>query len=644
MHIHLVFKTHLDIGFTDLAAAVRRQYHERFIPQAIETGEHFHREDPEHPHFIWTTGAWLIADYLQTAERAAAARLERAIERGLIRWHALPFTTHSELMSPALFRAGLSFAAELDRRFGVATIAAKMTDVPGHALGIVPLLAEAGVRFLHIGVNTASPRPDVPDLFRWRAPGGAEVVVMYQHAYGATHIPDGFDIGLSFAHTSDNIGPQSVAQAVEAQRQLRAAHPEATVAAATLEDVAAPLWAGRAALPVVDAEIGDSWIHGVASDPIKTARFLALQRLYDDFAIGEMTPRRAAFGRKLTLVAEHTWGVDVKTFLRDETAWDRAAFEAARAADYRFAYTEASWQEQRAYLDAAVAELDDDDLAAAEAAVPVAAPAVLGAPVPVERAVALGGWSVTLDPETGDVVRLVAPRGLALDGRDGRLFGYRHESYDHADIVAQRDSYIVHRADWAILDHDKPGLQHAGTARSQSWSPRLRRVGRDGDRLVAAAEMPALAAQTLGAPAGVELTLRPLDDDHLEIALLLSEKPANRMPEAGFFAFTPEGATRWQSCKMGLWQAADRVVRRGGGGLQAVAAVRAALGGVELELAPLDTPLMAPAAAPFMRFAPEPPVFDAGIRFNLYNNKWGTNFPMWWSGDLAARFVLRTAA
>lgn len=36
--VHLVFKTHLDIGFTDHAEKVRRHYHERFIPQAIETG------------------------------------------------------------------------------------------------------------------------------------------------------------------------------------------------------------------------------------------------------------------------------------------------------------------------------------------------------------------------------------------------------------------------------------------------------------------------------------------------------------------------------------------------------------------------------------------------------------------------------
>src|SRR6185436_17475502 len=121
-----------------------------------------------------------------------------------IRWHALPFTTHSELMSPDLFRAGLSYGQELDRRFGRTTIAAKMTDVPGHTIGIVPLLAEAGVQFLHLGVNAASPVPQVPDVFRWRAPDGSEVIVMYQPSYGETHFPPHMEDGLGFAHTNDN--------------------------------------------------------------------------------------------------------------------------------------------------------------------------------------------------------------------------------------------------------------------------------------------------------------------------------------------------------------------------------------------------------------------------------------------------------
>ncbi|MDB5539485.1 MAG: glycosyl hydrolase, partial [Devosia sp.] len=53
------------------------------------------------------------------------------------------------------------------------------------------------------------------------------------------------------------------------------------------------------------------------------------------------------------------------------------------------------------------------------------------------------------------------------------------------------------------------------------------------------------------------------------------------------------------------------------------------------------TPLVAPANTPFMPFNPNPPDFSAGLRFNLHNNKWGTNFPMWWGADrFAARFVL----
>src|SRR5206468_12099016 len=115
----------------------------------------------------------------------------------------------------------------------------------------------------------------------------------------------------------------------------------------------------------VDIEIGDSWIHGIGTDPIKTLRFLALQRLYDRFAAEVMTPGRLALGRGLAMVAEHTWGVDIKTYLRDEAAWDRPAFEAARRNDPRFAYTEASWAEQRRYLDAAVNELNATDRALA---------------------------------------------------------------------------------------------------------------------------------------------------------------------------------------------------------------------------------------------------------------------------------------
>ncbi|WP_426125931.1 DUF5054 domain-containing protein [Pararhizobium sp. PWRC1-1] len=632
--VHLVFKTHLDIGFTDHAEKVRRLYHERFIPQAIETGAHFYNENPAEPKFIWTTGAWLIWDYLNSRSAEEIQTLELAIARGLIRWHGLPFTTHTELMSPDLFRAGLSYSQELDRRFGMSTTAAKMTDVPGHTLGMVPLLAEAGIRFLHLGVNTASPPPQVPDIFRWRAPGDKEVLVMYQRSYGETHFPEGFSDGLSFAHTSDNIGPQSIAQTAETYRGLRHQDPHATIKAATLDDYGRLLWAKRDLFPVVELELGDSWIHGSASDPQKTARFLALQRLYDRFATEGLTSTRRAFGQRLTMAAEHTCGVDIKSYLRDDRAWSRTAFEAARLTDYRFAYSEASWSEQRAYLDQAVAELDGGDAQAAGAVVAeLAAPPV---PAIAERATTLsiGGWTIELDSISGDVGAIAAPSGRTVRGDGGALIGYRYESYDATDVNRHMETYLTHRQEWAVLDHDKPGLERSGAALSEVFVPALENAG--GASIVLS--MPTRACSQYGAPEIVSLCFSELGDA-LEVRVTLHAKPANRMPEASFLTFTPAGGTDWQLRKMELWHDAHAIAPGGGAQLQAVTGARCALNGLgSVWIEPLDSPLVAPASWDFMTYCKDLPDFGAGIRFNLHNNKWGTNFPMWCEGDISARF------
>jgi hypothetical protein len=631
--IHLVFKTHLDIGFTDHAGAVRRQYHDQFIPQAIATGTHFYNENPDAPAFIWTTGAWLIWDHLNSQDAERVRSLEQAIERGLIAWHGLPFTTHTELMTPALFRAGLSYSQALDQRFGRQTIAAKMTDVPGHTLGMVPLMAEAGLKFLHLGVNTASPVPDVPPIFRWQAPQGEEIVVMYQGSYGATDFPSGDDIGLSFAHTNDNIGPQSVGQTVEALRHITHEFPDARITASTLDAFGAKMWERRERFPVITQEIGDSWIHGTGSDPQKLRHFRALGRVYDGFG-AELMPTQAAFGRALTMVAEHTWGVDIKTYLRDDKAWDRPEFEAARKSDYRFAYAEASWVEQRAYLDAAIGELDAADHANARAALRQSAVPAEISKGPGDR-LENGGWVAELDVATGDIAALVSPSGRRIDGVAGSLLGYRHESYDWTELQTHLDSYLQHRQEWAILDHDKPGVDRARTARSARFVPEGQGISED--RARAFGHMPKDAQSALGAPSRHELILRGIDDHSVEIALVLRDKPANRMPEAGFLTLTPQGAHAWELEKLGLWHKAGEIVRGGGGQLQAVSGLRYEAASFDI----VDSALVAPAGAPFMPFQPELPDFAAGMRINLYNNKWGTNFPMWWEGDLLSRIVMR---
>ena len=247
--------------------------------------------------------------------------MEDAIARGEVAWHALPFSFFTESMDAPLFRHGLGLSQKLDRRFGKQTIAAKMTDVPGHTRGIVPLLAEAGVRFLHIGVNAACTPPDVPPLFTWQDAASATAIsVMYQGNYGDVMVVPGLRDALAFAHTDDNVGPQSVDQVVDVFRDLRARFPGADVRASTMDAFAAHLPEIVGALPVVTAEIGDTWIYGVASDPQKEAQFRALLRLRGELERGGASAAELdGFSDQLLLLPEHTHGLDVKTHLNDWT-------------------------------------------------------------------------------------------------------------------------------------------------------------------------------------------------------------------------------------------------------------------------------------------------------------------------------------
>ncbi|MCX6983543.1 MAG: hypothetical protein NT118_02165 [Lentisphaerae bacterium] len=95
-NVKTIFKTHLDVGFTDLAANVIDCYMEKFIPSAIRTAGYFKRQ-PGGFRYRWTVASWLIYEYLLRNKGKKRHRLEQAIAASDIVWHALPFTSHSEL-------------------------------------------------------------------------------------------------------------------------------------------------------------------------------------------------------------------------------------------------------------------------------------------------------------------------------------------------------------------------------------------------------------------------------------------------------------------------------------------------------------------------------------------------------------------
>ena len=60
----------------------------------------------------------------------------------------------------------------------------------------------------------------------------------------------------------------------------------------------------------------------------------------------------------------------------------------------------------------------------------------------------------------------------------------------------------------------------------------------------------------------------------------------------------------------------------------------------ELSIETLDAALVAPGEPSLLNFNNRQPDMKNGMHFNLLNNVWGTNFPMWFDDDARFRFKL----
>lgn len=658
-NIHLIFKTHLDVGFTDYASVVVDNYFKKYIPASLRIARQMRDADrPEQ--FIWTTGSWLIYEYLERASNLERADMEAAILLGEISWHALPFTTHTELMDPELFRFGLSLSQSLDKRFGKKTIAAKMTDVPGHTLGIVPLLAEAGVTFLHIGVNPGSTVPNVPRLFRWQDKNGAELMVMYESGYGSAFTIDGMEDSLAFGHTSDNLGPQTSDQVLEVYREKRKTFPGANVFASTLDQFAEKLEAVRSSLPVVTNEIGDTWIHGIGSDPIKVSCFRELLRLrlewLENGKIGYQDRHFNDFNRRLLLIPEHTWGLDEKTFLGDHENYSQEKFSAARGSP-AFKKLESSWVEKRKYIQNAVNALED---------LPLAQEAQNRLESIRPRMPALAEWDKTsreqillvtpkfevwLDPAKGGVLSLV-DRKTKHQWVDGShpLGSLVYQTFSAADYERFFRQYIIpeqQKSGWPKEDFTKPGLEQANPI-SRFWKPITRECYRRQtdtcSEFLFRQTFEKEAVLKYGAPKEVFIVYQfPVDSASIAVEVQWFNKQACRMPEALWFGFSPllPPDAEWKIEKLGIYISPLNVVENGNRHLHAVGrSVQLQHEYGRLTISPLDSPLVSPGTPSVLDFNNQQPDLDKGMFFCLLNNLWGTNFPMWFEEDCRFRFLL----
>ncbi|WP_072569805.1 DUF5054 domain-containing protein [Enterobacter sp. SA187] len=666
--VHIIYKTHLDIGFTDLARTVEDKYLHEFIPAVIQLAQKVNR--PGTKNFIWTCGAWLITRFLQTADDQGRRALTDAILRGDIVWHGLPFTSHSELLSAGTLQSGLDYAMDLDLRFNKRTIAAKMTDVPGYTQAIIPWLAEAGIAYLHLGVNEASTAPDVPPLFRWRL-GEAEIIVNYSPGgYGNEYWCEPLDELLVFCHAADNCAPPDAAQVYATLARYQARYPDAEVSASTLDAFAARVETIKHQLPVIDSEIGDTWNHGLATDPGKVSRYLRLVRLLaEEVSAGRISAASEAYRQamaQLIMVPEHTWGMDLKLHLADYNHYLPGEFDVARQADrvengipepYRFIEEFAarlphrrapgyhniavSWQEQRDYIDNALACLP---------------PAITEKFTPLAP-VAMEGIIVNRRSRTfGDYHLYIADDGsLSTLSVGGKVFSatplgrviYRQVSDDDYQRFARHYlQNLTTTRDWAIADFTKPGLELTAvpvTSRCATLRLHEVRVEETPDEyqlFIEARFVQNEAGMVLRLPEKVRHSWRfGKDRPAIRYQVSIIGKQANRLPEEIWLQFGLIDKSRSQCRKIGQTIDWQQVARNGNRNLHGVERVFTP----DWQLQPLDAPLVALHEPRILWFG-EPHDEPEGIFAHLYNNIWGTNFPMWYGEDIHAEYLLEMAS
>ncbi len=679
--IVIVSKTHLDLGFTDYAENIRRKYLAEFVPSAIKIARAVNTDKKR---FVWTTGSWLISEALKCGDSELKHEITLALKAGDIVAHALPFTTHTELLDADTLEYGLSLIDEIDDIRGQKTISAKMTDVPGHTAALVPFLAKKGIKLLHIGVNGASAVPDVPPCFLWRK-DGFEIIVVYSGDYGGEFKSDYIDDILFFDHTLDNHGVRNPDAVIENYNYLLKKYEGYEVVAGSLDLIAEKLWAVKDKLPVITEEIGDSWIHGVASDPYKTAALRELYALKNEWlakgALVKDSAEYKAFVNNLLLICEHTWGMDMKCYLGDYEHYLRKDFEKARAKDKvrifhilrdyphnlnnlaarlckeykkgRYSVIEESWREQRAYISKAILSLDESRAREARERITKLMPSSFaplnGEPIIIGKEYTFEGYSLIIN-NFGGIGSLTLNGVTLINNNDKSALEYHSYGVkDYAFWFANYTRDAAKNKNWAFSDFGRPLLKYVDKEYRQGrfgYTLKNGAVQKNLNSLVLTAELTVdkYFSQNLGAPTEIRVQYE-LSATGLGISIGWLKKAANRLTESLHFNLFPNADTdNLIYKKLGYIINPYSIVRNGNRNLSAVENIQYNVGKIGVTVDNRHSPLVGLGKGKILQFDN---VFEDvkkdGLSFILHNNVWGTNFPLWYEGSASFDFFIRAA-
>ena len=689
--VHVVFMNHLDVGYdgiypvTGFIVDVLNRYFQEYFSRAINLAKVIKQWNSKLS-FIYTTHPWLVSLYLdcpnmvlnrqvlECPEKEEVDVLIDAIKSGYIAMHAGAMNMQYGMMNSDTVVASVQMVKNIYQQLGIdhSPRVLSLRDVPGLTKNSLNALSSAGVKVISVGVNPGTSPPAVPKLFQW----SPDILGMWHKggyplnpgpsltnaggiSYGDCLIIPDQQVALAFSFRTDNSGPPcSLSEIEQTFVILEEQFPGAEIMASTLDRFYDEVLSEVNNLPNMTSEIGDTWLQGIQSDPRKVAEYRSLQKAYSDCIAStncdHTDPRVQNALRFMIKLPEHTWGLPG---VSDNIHWSNEEF-------YKVLYKQNfqdgknSWLEQRIFTNMTLEALGTHPLAkmmldelkkTKPTHMPIMDCKKLSVSNPVyDFTVNNTMLHIQFDEMNGFLSGLeVSSKGkwLIKNAPFGQIVYYTYNETDFSNFAMQYDYY-------GNAGFDKPNSTINADPVSGRWYTKP--VGFyycSPATFVVHMEMKDDLSHTYyGAPSQFWMNYTFVDYDSLVIELQWVNKTATRLGEATMFEFYLPSAV--EKNIMILYDKDNKAsifdvvlngsqLQHGGYGIETEHFT------IHSHHTQLICPIPSIEGQPTPFAAPLSPIIQAsGVAFNLHNNIWNTNYPLWYplideDADFKATFTAK---
>lgn len=616
--IYAVFKTHFDYGYTGRKETVLKKYAEEIFLRAINICEKTQLLGERYM-YKWTVPSYLLMKISEKLRPDDKARLNKLVENGQITCHALPFTMHTSLLDKELAENMFLWTDDYCEKYGKPfPIAAKLTDVPGHTSGIIAPLVKRGVKFLHIGKNGASPAPDVPNLFWWEDKNGVRILTMYDKLYGSGLLPPKgwkYPVYLALLNTNDNQGAQSEEFVASLKGKVGDKYEYRT---ASLNEFAeALLQCDLSGIPIIRGELSDTWIHGAGSYPGAMGKFrrhkrkfYELERLAEEKGVNIQTERREFYENAL-IFTEHTFGINVLKFFKDQRLYDKHELSARRENDPVYAFAEKSWKDEVGFVSRMKNVCDK-----------------------LQKKLEYRPLIFSKKP-----VELRAEKnGISFIYKDKKyIIRYEYTVFGAESIHGYVKKYLTRYENWSVSDFGRMWYLEIPDKKYQV-KPGIIRKGSNASE--AEFIMPRESFETYGNFRSLKISVYE-SEDGLKIEVKGNDKDAVGYVEAGNIYIDTEESGGYYIDQIGQEINVETDVVKGSNHILWAADGYARIGNSVLRS--FDAPLISFGKNAICRYnGGKREKYKPSFCVNLFNNHWGTNFPQWIEGSFSFELSLNT--